>query len=811
MKQAIIIIAILLTVLHIPGWAQLPINSKGEVLYTISGTVIEKATGSPMHYATVRLETLTDKKLVTGIATDDNGRFRLEFKIPGTYNLTVNFIGFQTLAKEINIDESTKDLQLGTLEMEPEAEMLEDVIVSGEKVKVEYKIDKKIINVSDQYAAIGGTAVDVLENVPSVSVDIEGNVSLRGNSNFTVLIDGKPSVLEGSDALQSIPTGMIENIQIITNPSAKYNPEGTAGIINIITKKRSLEGISGIVNASIGLDHKYSADFLLNYRVKSFNFYLGGDYGDQKFPGETKEERITYSDTGDDYYLNSDGTYDRHPSRYGAKAGIDWMPNKNNTFRINSRIGWMDMSDNSEVEYSQWTTLDTDTNIYQSLNTNARKGMFFSGTADYTSVFEGPEHKLDMQLTYVLHDGNDESINTLYDDLHLITSGQRSVESGPAQGINYKVNYEQKFSNLIKMEAGAEGEYGMADEVNKIYYYNTETGEYELQLPFSHDVSYLNHVHGVYGLASGEYQKSGWQLGFRGEYTYRVVTLDDTGESFTIDKFDFFPTVHYSYNMTEKDKLMASYTRRIQRPHGWDLEPFYTWEDAYNIRKGNPSLKPQYINSYELSYQKEFGKNSISAELYYRATHNLIERVQSPYSESVTLQTTENVGSDYSTGTEIMFNGILFKIWDINLTANFFDYRVVGTLNDIDFNRHSFTWSMRMNNIFKLTKTTRLQINPMYHGPEVEAQETEKGFFMLNASLRQDLWQNKISLTLQARDILATGIHESVVDEPSFYAYTLHTHKAPMLFLSVSWKINNYNKHNGEGQMNEGEGEGEGD
>jgi hypothetical protein len=810
MKKIIVLFILVFGITNSLIFAQSSDDDSEEMGYTVSGSVIEKATGKKMQYSTVRLETGSDNKLVTGIATDENGKFRLEVNAPGTYMLSVAFIGFQTYRKEIKWNDSNKEIQIGLIEMEPEDEILDDVIINAEKITVEYKIDKKIINVTDQYSAIAGTAVDVLENVPSISVDIEGNVTLRGNANFTVLIDGKPSILEGSDALQQIPTGMIENIEIITNPSAKYNPEGNAGIINIITKKRSVQGISGIINASAGLDHKYSADFLLNYRSKKFNFFLGGDYSDHIYPGKTDEERKTYMQDYT-YFLYSSGSYDRSQLRYGGKAGIEWMPNDKNSFRINSQAGFREMSENSNVEYEEWTSLNTNKTVFESNNTSNRNGFFFSATGDYTSVFTGPEHKLDAQVMYFIHDGQDVSINTLYNALNLITNGQKSTEKGPSDGYSYKLNYQQKFSDLLKIEAGAEGEHETANEINEIYYFDIETGRYVLQAPFSHDVNYLNSIHGLYGLALGEYKKSGYQIGFRGEYTYRMVKLDDTNESFNINKFDFFPTIHYSLNFTENDKMMVSYTRRIERPEGWFLEPFYTWEDAYNIRRGNPSLKPEYINSYELSYQKEFGKNSVSAELYYRATHNKIEGVRSVYSESVTLHSIENVGSDYSTGTEIMFNGILFKIWDINLTANFFDYRVTGKINNMDFNRHSFTWALRMNNIFKITKTTRIQINPSYHGPEVEAQETEKGFFMVHASIRQSLLDNKINLTFQVRDVFATGIHESVVDEPDFYAYTLHTHKAPMVFLSCSWKINNYSKHNGEESEDEGEGDGGGE
>ncbi len=248
-----------------------------------------------------------------------------------------------------------------------------------------------------------------------------------------------------------------------------------------------------------------------------------------------------------------------------------------------------------------------------------------------------------------------------------------------------------------------------------MFYYNLANKTYVLQPKFSHDVTYERNIHALYTLAKGEYSNLGYQFGLRGEYTYRDIILEGTGETFNIDRWDYFPSLHISYTLADKNQFLASYSRRIDRPRGWSLEPFLTWSDAYNVRSGNPGLKPEYIDSYELGYQRDLGDNSFSAELYYRRTVNQIERIRSLYKENIMLSTFENVGTDYAIGTELMLNTQLFKWWESDVTGNFFDYRVTGKYNSKSFDRHSFTWSMRWNNIFNITKSTRLQLNPSYN------------------------------------------------------------------------------------------------
>ncbi len=769
--------------------------------YEINGTVIEHGTEKPIEYATILILSPNDSSQIDGISTGTDGHFTMKVDKPGPYILQVGFIGFKTYRQKIAFGQQNRTLSVGPIRLHSKTEDLEEVTVKANEHAIEYKIDKKVVHVADQYTAMSGSAVDILENVPSIQVDIEGNVSLRGNSNFTVLIDDRPTVLDANDALQQIPAGMIKDIEIITNPSAKYDPEGTAGIINIITKKRTLEGISGIAHLDVGLDEKYGGDFLLNYRTEHFNFFAGGDYRNHTYPGFNEEEIRTYS--GDTtFYLTNDGTHRRGRQSYGGRAGIEWFPNDRNSLRVSGRYGSRSHLGTSENTYREWNSFDTEKITYSNEESGERSGNFTSLNTEYTYKFDGNDHKLDVQVMLFHRDGDEDNLNTLYNSADEIVNSQRSLEGGPAMGTRYRVNYMQPFSDLFNIEAGVQGRTGNSEEWNEMYYFDTLNGEYEIQPLFSHISNYARSIHAGYGLANGEINNFGYQVGFRAEYTFRDIRLQESTEEFKIDRWDFFPTLHFSYQLPNKHQVMASYTRRIDRPRGWYLEPFYTWSDAYNIRRGNPGLQPEYIDSYEIGYQKEFNSNSVSAEVYYRSTENRIERVRGVYENdnNVILHTYENVGTDYSLGSEVMLNLNLTDWWETSLTGNFYNYRVRGELNGQDFDRQSFTWSTRWSNIFNITESTRIQINPSYRSPEVEAQEREEGFLYVHGAIRQSFLENKLNLTLQVRDIFSTGKRESVIDEPYLYNYSLYTHKSPIVMLNVTWRINNYRNGNNRGQ-----------
>ncbi len=758
----------------------------------IVGQVVDAQVGSPLEYANVVLYESNGNKQITGVTTNADGIFRLMGVKPGIYRLEVSFMGYYpTTIDTVKVTSPDEGVRMGTVELERAVLMMEGVDVTSDKPAVEFKIDKKVINVSKHYTATSGTAVDVLENVPSVTVDVEGNVTLRGSTNFTLLIDGRPTVLEPDDALQQIPANAIENIEIITNPSAKYDPSGTSGIINIVMKKQKSQGTNGIANANIGLDDKYGADFLLNHRMEKFSVYFGANYRDETYPGSAAmENRTTSGDTTS--FVSSSGEMSWHRKFYGLRGGIDMYLGSEDVLSLSGRYGVRNMDNTTVRDYDEWTEPGDTHYRYTSETGMDRGGDYYSLNTDYTHTFGVKEHNLKGHAMLSRRSGDEESTTELFDENSLINYGVITRGKGPSQRIRANVDYALPVLKSNMLEAGYQGSIDRTTDSTEMFEYDTLTGEYEFMPQFSHTIEYDDNIHALYGIYKGEWGDFGYQAGLRGEYTYRFIELIGEDESFEIDRWDYFPTAHISYQFPGEHEVMASYTRRINRPRGWELEPFQTWMDAYNVRVGNPALKPEYINSYELGYQKHFGRNFLSLEGYYRETENKVERVRSVYDENIILHSVENVGTDYSFGAEAMLDWDLFKWLNLSVTGDVYDYRIEGTLYGEDFSQESFNWNTRVNTTLRLTSSTRVQINNIYYSPSVSSQGRREGFFATNAAIRQDLWNRKLSATLQLRNIFSTARHEFTSEGSNFYSYTEFSRKSPVVMFTLTFNFNRY-------------------
>ncbi|HER44276.1 MAG TPA: TonB-dependent receptor, partial [Candidatus Eisenbacteria bacterium] len=560
------------------------------------------------------------------------------------YYLEVKFIGYHLeTIEDVTLRPPDMAIDLGTIALEQAMLPVEEIVVEAERPAIEFKIDRKVINVDKHYTATSGTAVDVLENVSSVTVDVEGNVSLRGSGNFTVLIDGRPTVLEPNEALQQMSASQIETIEIITNPSAKYDPDGLSGIINIVTKKQEMNGSSGIVNIMGGLDDKYGADFLIQYRRKGYNLLLGADYNRSTFSGEMESESRTYTDTDTTIVLSS-GEPNRTRERYGVRAGLELFLGSSDVVNIGIRAGGRSFDSDSRLDFDEWTS-DPDTHLYYtSAEAWERSGPFYSVNVDYRHYFAKKGHEIAAQIDVSRREGEEDSWNELINEEGIVTSGQRAHEEGPGRPIRMKVDYTLPLGGERRFEAGYQSRIGRSEDNSEFYEYDTVLGDYVYRPEYSHSVDSKQNIHSLYSLYLGEAGPFGYQIGVRGEYTYRLIELVGEDESFEIDDWDVFPTAHVSYEDSSGNQVIASYTRRIERPRMWYLEPFITWSDAYNVHQGNPSLEPEYIDAYDLGYQRYFGPNLFSLESYYRVTHNKIERVRSVYAENVLLHSVENVG-----------------------------------------------------------------------------------------------------------------------------------------------------------------------
>jgi len=452
----------------------------------------------------------------------------------------------------------------------------------------------------------------------------------------------------------------------------------------------------------------------------------------------------------------------------------------------------------SELNFAQWQEPGNVVREYSSDSESGHLGKYYSVNLDYLKDFREEGHRLTGHFSYGGRDMEEESTAEMFDTSGTLTSGTKSTEDGPGIRIRMKVDYTKPLNENAKFEAGLQSRLGISRDETTLSEYNTGTGTYDHLSQFDHKTDYNRDVHAIYTQYANEVGKLGFQTGLRGEYAYRKIETEDETQTFTIDRVDLFPTAHFSFQISPRNQLMTSYTRRIDRPRGWYLEPFETWTDAYNVRVGNPDLKPEYIDSYELGFQTFRKRNSFSAELFYRKVHNKIERIRSVYSETVTLHSTENVGTDYAMGAEFMLKFEPARWWNFNLTYSLFDYEVEGELNGVDYSHESSSWKAGMSNDFRIGESTRIQLSGRYSGPSVTSQGTESEHYSSSLAVRHDIIPKKLSATLSVRDVFGSSKSEHICEGENFYNYHLRQHKGANISLNVSYNFNNYErKRNG--------------
>ncbi len=765
---------------------------------TIAGAVTEEIEKVPMEFVNLVLFREKDSTMVTGTVTNLEGKFWLTEVPYGKFYLVVNFIGYdKKIIPDILITPKENAVDLGNIALRAAVTNIEGVEILADKQRVEYRIDKKVVNVSQDIMADGASVVTALENVPSVQVDIEGNVTLRGSESFTVLIDGRPSVLQGTEALQQIPASAVERLEIITNPSARYDPDGLAGIINVVMKKQQKPGYNGIINASAGTGKKYSADMLLNYRTGKVNLFVGGNYNNNQHKGQglMRNESVE----GDTLTIRTSDAEDKMKRNgWGIKGGIDFFMNKTTTLTLSGRLGNYGFGRGGQTHQHIYSDPFLEDVYSVSVNDSRREGDYYETTLNLYQLFKGEGHKLEAMVMYSSRNGDDWEEQFEYDSDSsyiiddLFPSGIMTTEAGRSQNIRVRADYTKPFKNKTTLETGYQLRIENDPEDYIYSEYDYDLNQWIVNDRFSTQMDFAEQIHSLYGTWTGELKSFGFQLGLRGEYDYRDIYSSGSDSTFLIDRFDLFPTIHLSKKLTENHQLMASYSRRVDRPRGWDLEPTVTYMDPYNVRIGNPSLEPEFIDSYDLSYQYRFNKSFISLEGYYRITKNKISRIRTLLDGGIIQHTSVNMDRDHATGTELMANLELTDWLLINASLNVFYYRLQGSVEEQEKDEETVSWNTRMNATFKLPADIRLQLTANYRGPTITAQGNQEGFFMTSLAIRKDFLKRKLSATLSGRDLLKTARRESISEGEGFYSYDKFSREAPVFNLTLSYKINNY-------------------
>ena len=766
----------------------------------IKGKVSEASSGTPIQYATVTLYAAGDSTMVDGIITDQNGYFEFKKLDAGVYNVIVRFMGFRkVLISGITIDQSNPLKDVGMVNLKPDVTNLNEVEIVGDKPLVEYQVDRKVVNVDQQIQATGGTAVDVLEHIPSITTDLEGNVALRGSTSFMVLIDGKPSLLTGSDALQQIPASSIEKIEIITNPSAKYDPDGTAGILNIITKKNALRGLSGIVNATGASSPEAAVDLNLNYRSKKASFTLGANYSNRQMKGYRNSYRETYyGDTTD--FLQTNSTNKMTRESFSLKAGIDYSLTEKNTFTTEANYPMFDMNRTSQSQNHQWNTYDESPLLYLTDDINKSSHPTLQFTLRDVQKFKKEGSELSAQLSFDRGDdkGDQTTKQSLMDDtwenIQQVILDYKNYTGELEKEWRGDLDFTHNFTEKSKLEAGFQ--LRMENTVTDYDYYNWDSisSDWLYDTLNSNKYDFTHNIYALYGTYEQQFNKIGMKVGLRGEYTHRNLDQKTGGESYLYEKFDLYPSAYFTYYLPYNQQVQLSYSKRVNRPHGHELNPYPMYSDAFSMFTGNPELEPEFSHAIELNYQKLFGYSFLNIESYYRITTNKMTRVSEVNDEGVMVMTMKNIDDDRSLGVELSGNIKVNSWFNINPSATIFDYRLHQHSGDSVQTRSSTNWNARLDLSANLKSKTRIRLNGSYDSPTVTSDGTRKGVFYVGLAARQDFWDNKLSLTLNVRDLFDTRHMKGTSEGSNFYATNEMWRQAPVVSVTLSYKWNNYSR-----------------
>ena len=748
----------------------------------ITGQLIEEATSQAIPYATVVLHDKTTKKIIAGTTSDDSGKFSISTSNSNFY-LEVSFMGFETKnIQTFNISNNKADL--GKIILAPDNQTLDEVVITGEVSKTVFKLDKRVFNVGADISSTGASALEVLNNVPSVNVNIEGEISLRGSSGVQMLINGKPSVLadESSNALGTITADMIESIEIITNPSAKYEASGTAGILNIILKKEEKRGWNGSVSVNTGIPDNHSVGLSLNRRTESFNLFAQLGAGYRSLP---KDSEAINRDLVNDEVIFSNGTEYRDETFYNLTLGTDYHINDLNVLTLSANVAYEIEEQPSETIFSSFDANDalisswlrnevTDaTNPKYKYELNYKKQ--FENNEDHTLLFSalgsffGKDQSSQFTNTTISGDDND--------------SNQKTATNFQQSDYTFKADYTNPISDVYTIETGAQ--YVINDVGNDYEVSDLTNGVFVIDDALTNNFEYNQKVLGVYGTVAYEREKWGLKAGLRVEQTNLSTLLTNTNESNEQDFTNLFPTVHSSYKVGEDFSLQAGYSKRIFRPRLWDLNPFFNIRNNFNVRVGNPDLQPEFTDSYELTSIYKIGNASLSSSLYHKYTTDMVERV-STYIDGVTITTPENIGTNSSIGFETngkyRANNWLTITGDFNL--NYFDR--VGTFESQVFDFSGNQWSSRLGSTIGLPADIDIELTGNYQSGYETVQGNVTGYAHLDLGVRKKIFKGKAIVNLGIRDLFESRISEQLVSQETFETYSF-AQRGRFITLGISY------------------------
>lgn len=705
------------------------------VVGTLKGKIIDKNLQQPVPYATVAIHDGANKIITGGISTED-GDFLISDIPKGNYTLKVQFIGYITYSQPIEISKQNKDVNVGTILLEEAAEALDDVTVVAERTTIEQKIDRKVINIGKDLTTTGGTASEIMNNIPSVNVDQDGNIALRGNQNVRILIDGKPTNIDAAQLLKQIPSTSIKKIELITNPSAKYNPEGMSGIINIVLHKNSNIGFNGNVNLGLNFDEnaRFNSSVDLNYRTGKINFY--GNYGNNI----TKQLNGGFVFREDEDYRTNFTFLDNNKSHL-FKIGLDYFINDNNTISVYTNQNLFDglTSGNTDILFTDITLNDISQTL---ISDNDNLGSTYN--FDYKHDFKKEGHNIELEVDY-------NNFNSDSDDRFNFTGGDGSLTDykdiidNERNNTTINLDYVNPLTEKVKLELGYETRLRRTNN------------KYQSTLFSNSRYTYDRNIHSFYATYGQNFEKWSYQLGARVE-NYEVEAVFNGEKIFEDDIFTVYPSGYLSYTPSEKNSYQLSYSRRIDRPGLNQVNPIREWSTPRIVSIGNPSLDPQFTNSIEANYTKKLKKGSITSGVFYRLINDEISQtlLENPDVEEGQILTFGNFDNNSAYGIEISSNYKVANWWSFNASFDLYGQTQKGIIDNVGKEVDAVIYNFRINNSLKATKNLTFQVFGFYRGEQEGVQFKTKPFYFVNTGARYSFMGGKGTASVNFNDIFNT-------------------------------------------------------
>lgn len=735
---------------------------------TIVGKVIDGHSKEGIDYASVSIINPQNGNVEYGTITESGGEFKLETHLM-TVKIEVNFIGFQKLElNDIKLDNTTLDL--GDLYMNEDAKVLEEVVVTAQKSTTEFKLDKRVFNVGADLSTTGASALEVLNNVPSVNVNIEGQVSLRGATGVQILINGKPSVLadDSSNALGTITADMIDRVEVITNPSAKYEAEGTSGIINIVLKKNEKRGMNGSVSVNTGVPHNHSVGLSINNRTNKFNLFSQIGVGYRELPTDINNDNF---DKLSNIEISSVGEEFRNEQFYNIVLGTDYYFNEKNIITLSGSFAY-EVEDQPSLTLFNEKTAEVVTSTWEREEVTSATNPKLQYELQYKREFDDNEDHTLLFSAIGNYFGKDQnSVFTNQSILNTIPFGNQQTETSFNEGkFTFNFDYTKPFSDHITIESGFQ--YLLNDVNNDFEVRNEdETGVFVSDPNFTNVFEYQQNVLGVYTTGAYEYGVWGFKLGLRAENTDLQTLLVDTNESNEQNFWNLFPSLHSSYKLSDRVSFQMGYSRRIFRPRLWDLNPFFNIRNNFNIRAGNPDLLPEFTDSYEVGAIFIFDQVTFNTNIYHRYTTDKVERI-AIFENGVTTRIPQNIGTNKATGVEVNFKYTPSKKIVFNGDANYNVFDRNGSFNDQNFNFSADVWSSKLTTKYKVSKALDTEVTVRHESQEQTIQGTRRANTFADLGLRYKILNGKGVFNFSVRDLFASRIRQTTIDNDDFFTFS---------------------------------------